>query len=271
MAKLVISSERERAVKLRRYAIPSLVSAFDVLRYLSDKRHSEATLAQISTALNLNRSTTYRVLATFETLDIVEHDLQGRVYRLGPELAVLGARAVVLNNFFKQAETVINRAAEITRNTTLLVQRVGTDKMAYTLKAEPDGTLHLGATVGQVLPVTAGSHGKVFLAYMSSEERDKLLAEHGYPASTSYTIRDSDALLRELEKVRAIGMGISWQEHVVGVCGVAVPIFRTDSENVKACISTVAMSEVTPPEQLAEWGRQIQSLILAENLGGKEP
>ena len=252
------------AVDKLRYIIPSVAASVRVLQYLSQSKHQNASLTQISQELGLNRSTTYRILTTLQMENIVEYDDRERGYRLGPELAVLGARAVSFSSFLHRAEELINRIAEQTQNTTLLVQRVSRDKIGYVLKAEPDAPIHISAVAGQVIPITAGSHGKVFMAFMDSEEREALLKAWGLPNYTPRSIHDEAAFYVELERVRKTHIAVSWEEHFPGICGVAVPVFRNGSDHVIATVTTIAMTAATTPEQLEQWGELIKSAIAKE-------
>ncbi|MCL8207925.1 MAG: IclR family transcriptional regulator [Actinomycetia bacterium] len=261
---LAVGLETAKSPDRSRYLVPSLQSAVRILQYLSQARHRESNLTQIARDLGLNRSTAYRIVLTLQSAGMVEYDDTSRTYRLGPELAVLGARAITLNEFLRRAQEVVTQVMELTRATTLLVQRIAFDKMAYVLKATPEASLHITANVGQVFPITAGSHGKVFLAYMDPEERDTILAKTGYPAYTPYTIQGRENLLAELERVRQEGMAVSWQEHVLGVVGVAVPIFRTGTQRVAACLSVIALSAAVSPDQAREWGRAMQHIVRQE-------
>lgn len=258
------SLKAARGADRSRYLVPSLLSAVRILRYLSQAKHRESNLTQIARDLGVNRSTTYRILVTLQVAGMVEYDEEARTYRLGPEVAVLGARAVTLNEFLRRAQDVVTHVMELTRATTLLVQRIAFDKMAYVLKATPESSLHITANVGQVWPITAGSHGKVFLAYMDDAERDEVLSKLGYPAYTPYTIRGRENLLAELRRVREEGMAVSWQEHVLGVVGVAVPVFRTGTRHVAACVSVIGLSAHVSVDQAREWGRAMQQLVRQE-------
>ncbi len=259
--KVLSNTEGALTVDKSRYVIPSVAASVKVLQYLSQSKHQNASLTQISQDLELNRSTTYRILTTLQADNIVEYDERERGYRLGPELAVLGARAVGLNSVLHRAEELIHHVAEETRNTTLLVQRVSRDKIGYVLKAEPDAPIHLAASAGQVIPITAGSHGKVFMAFMEPTEREALLKRLGLPRYTPKSIHNVAAFYIELERIRETHIALSWEEHFPGICGVAVPVFRSGSNQVVATVSTIAMTATTTPDELEGWGQLIKDAI----------
>lgn len=254
-----VTNETQVTGDRSRYIIPSLHSAIQILKYLSRAKYKTATLTQISSDFDMNRSTTYRILTTLQLNSMVEYEPSNRTYRLGTEVAVLGARAVTLNEFLHRAAQVIERIAKETGNTTVLVQRISRDKIAYVLKAEPDTPIRISATLGQVYPITAGSHGKLFLAHMELAERQEILDQLGYPRYTEQTI-PREKLEDELENIRNTGIAISWEEHFVGIAGVAVPVFQGGGQ-ITATISSIAMTAGGSIEHLREWGSWMSQLV----------
>ena len=91
--------------------------------------------------------------------------------------------------------------------------------------------------IGQRTPAHATSAGKVFLAFMSAEERARQLAA-GLPAFTDHTITDPVLLERELDVVRLRGYATTSEEHEVGLAALAAPIF----DSVGTVVAAVAVS-----------------------------
>src|SRR5581483_3706805 len=92
--------------------------------------------------------------------------------------------------------------------------------------------------VGTLLPLTAGSAGKVFLAFASEPDRERLLA--GRRRSTSRTPSRAE-LLRQLETIRRRGWAQSMGERQAGVGSVSAPVFGPGGE-------LVAVVSVSGPE-----------------------
>lgn len=247
------SSERAKS----RYLIPSLSSAVRILQYLSQAKHANANLTQISRDLELNRSTTYRILTTLQKAAILEYDDNTHSYRLGPALAVLGARAISLNEFLHRAQTLIHRIAEETGNTTVLVQPVSSDKVAYVLKADPETDVHIGVRIGQTFPIAAGSYGKVFLAYMEKEQRERVLKKFSEPTGMA----DGGQFEQEWARIRSARMATCWEEHMPGVCEASVPIFRSGTQKVAAVVCAMGLTATATREQLTKWAADMRTLV----------
>jgi DNA-binding IclR family transcriptional regulator len=244
--------------------VPSVKSATQIIKYLSSSRHKSESLTQISFDLGLNRSTAYRILTTLELDNMVEYDSSERTYRLGTEIVVLGARALKVNNYLERSEQLIREIAGFSGNTTVLVQRISFAKIAYVLKAEPDTPLHVSATIGQVLPITAGSHGKVFMAFMGKEERMEIYKQIGYPRYTAYTLT-KEQFEAEVSSIREAGVALSWEEHVAGVGGVAVPVFRGEN-SLFGTISCFGLSAELDQSRLRDIAAKVRQRVQSEFL-----
>lgn len=245
-----------------RYLVPSVNSAVRIIKYLSSSKHKSENLTQISIDLGLNRSTAYRILTTLELDNMVEYDAIERTYRLGTEIVVLGARALKVNNMLEKSGQLIEEIASFTGNTTVLVQRVSFTKIAYVQKAEPDTPLHVSATIGQVLPITAGSHGKLFMAYLDAEERNEIYGQIGYPRYTANTLT-RDQFEEEIPAIVAAGFALSWEEHMAGVAGVAVPVFKGENA-LFGTISCFGLSAEMDRTQMREIAAKMKQRIQSE-------
>jgi len=69
---------------------------------------SELSLAEISRRLNLNRSTTFRLLVTLQAHGYLEQDRETRKYRLGVTCLELGSIFLNLSDIDTVPESVAN-------------------------------------------------------------------------------------------------------------------------------------------------------------------
>ena len=77
--------------------------------------------------------------------------------------------------------------------------------------------------------------GKVLLAHLSDEDRDDRLDRSALKRHGPNTVTDREALLAELERVRATGIAINNEEIAFGIRAIAVPV-RGRSGNVVASV-----------------------------------
>jgi DNA-binding IclR family transcriptional regulator len=81
---------------------------------------------------------------------------------------------------------------------------------------------------GDIFPIYASATGRVLMAYLSTEEQEKIIAR-GLKRFTECTITDPVELRKRLKEIRACGFGISNQELGPGGMAISAPIF--DNQN----------------------------------------
>nr|WP_281417454.1 IclR family transcriptional regulator C-terminal domain-containing protein [Plastoroseomonas hellenica] len=99
---------------------------------------------------------------------------------------------------------------------------------------------------GRRAPLHCTSSGKLFLAEMAPGQRAKLVQSLALARHAARTITDPEALLRQLEEVRASGFATTVEEFAEGVAGCAVPIRDGQGGMVAALGVTVPLARLGP-------------------------
>lgn len=228
---------------------PALVQSVDraiaVIEILS--RDGVGTVTDIARELGTNKSTVSRILTTLETRGVVEKSAETQRYRLG--FAILtyasGVRtALDLNQAARPACERLSRRVGETVNIAVLenddvvnIQQVNFS----TNRVNVDWT-------GSYVPLHATSSGKVFLAHLPEEHRERLLMGP-LQRFTPATITRPGRLRAELDRVRELGYATALEEFEVGLCALAAPIRDAEAE-VIAAISLSAPSVRMEQEQV---------------------
>jgi DNA-binding IclR family transcriptional regulator len=216
----------------------SLVSAVDrAIQILKafEANQDEYSFTELCNLFQLNKSTAHGILNTLCQHQFLLRDQKTRKYRLGPTLIRLGHLAHEQLDIRRIARPYMESLMQQTNKSVLLGMFYNT-RITLIDKADPIGTLHVSAVIGQQIPFSAGSFGKVFLAWKPEEEVDKLLAEHPLTAYTPSSIVDAVAYKNELARVRQQGYAIDDQEeYLLGVKAISVPL--RDFQSVVAAMS----------------------------------
>jgi DNA-binding IclR family transcriptional regulator len=176
-------------------------------------------------ATGLSRTTAHRLLGSLERHGMIEQ-VGGRGYRLGPRLLRLGASALQAHDLRAGGHAALERLAKVTGESAQLFvssagRRVCIDAVQSTSELRTD------VPVGALLPLVAGSAGKVFLAWMSPALRDPLIDQ-------ATKITDStpvgDDLRDQLVTIRRRGWASSAGEREPGVGSVSAPILGRHEE-----------------------------------------
>ncbi|HZN43237.1 MAG TPA: IclR family transcriptional regulator [Actinomycetota bacterium] len=195
------------------------------------------TFTDVREATGLPRSTAHRLLRSMEAHGLLTF-VGGHGYRLGTRLLNLSRTAVRELPLRDLAQPILDRLARTTGESAQLYVR-DADRRLCIAAAQSDSELRAIVEVGAALPLTAGSAGKVFLAFGAPTLTSQLLAE-----ATPITPRTptGEQLDRQLAAARRFGWASSAGEREPGVGSVSAPIF----EPLGALLAVVSLSG---PEQ----------------------
>jgi IclR family KDG regulon transcriptional repressor len=200
--------------------------AIQILRAF--ERHDEYSLTELATSLRLNKSTAYGILQTLTDDRFLNRDPDTLRYRLGPALIRLGHLAHEQIDVRRVARPHMAALVQETRKSVLLGTYHG-GRLTIIDKVDPVGTLHVSAAIGQQVPFSAGSLGRVFLAWLPESDVDQLIAGHGLESFTPASITDPIVYKAELARVRELGYAVDdTEEFLLGVRAVSVPLMGPD-------------------------------------------
>ena len=200
--------------------LDSVQRAFEVVDALD--RLQGAGPSELADHLGLSKSTAHVYLRSLQSAGYAVN--RNGEYRLSHQFFTTGSRQLQRNALFQATEgEVATLAADTDEVAVLLEEERG--KTVILRQHAGDRSLDIGSYPGMELPIHTHVSGKIFLAHMSPERRESVLDRHGLPPVTDRTLTDRAALDAELEAIRDRGHAFDWDEHVVGMGGVGVPIF----------------------------------------------
>lgn len=168
----------------------------------------------------INRATAWRLLATLEHHGLVDRDPHTHRYSVGFTISRM-ATSASLDGLVRRAHQHLERLSEATGETANLAvpQRLG---LTYVDEVTPPVVLS-ARWLGQQVPMHATSAGKTFLAWLTENEAEAMLASP-LAEYTDTTHTDHGALRKELANIHARGYGVGIGELETRVNGVAAPI-----------------------------------------------
>ena len=237
------------------YYVESLARGLLVLSSFSRERPA-LSLTDISQRLQLNKTTTFRLLSTLESLRYLERDQQTKLYR--PALEVLRLGFVVLNGLEvrKVAAPYLRRLVdEIEKTVSLAV--LDKHEVAYVDRAGGVYTPNIYRPVGSRLPAYCTSAGKLLLAYLPPEQLETVLAATTWLRHTETTIVTPQALKENLALVRDRGFSDSDGEMIPELRAVAAPIYQNDGQVVATISISGPAHRVSYEELIGEFGPKV--------------
>ncbi len=216
------------------YKIKVLDKALKILDAFNEKG-KELSSTQIYQALNLNKTTAFRILKILEDSNYLERSPHSLKYRLGFKLYCMGSLVEGLSEIQKIAHPFLVEMVKRCDETVHLAI-LSHGEALYLDKLEGQKALRIVSRVGMRLPAHCSGVGKILLAFVPEEELEQIIAEKGLPRFTRNTITSGKSLRGELAKVRKQGYAVDNEEIIAGAKCVAAPVRDSDGD-VLAAIS----------------------------------
>lgn len=253
-----------------RYFIQSLANGLKVLECFGNGQEG-LTLMELARKQGWTKTSAYRYLATLTALGYLEIDEASRRYR--PTVRVLNLGYIALNalSFPELAlpflETLSRRFDESTNMAVL----DGTE-VVYVARAGSKRILATNLHVGSRLPAHCTSLGKVLLAFLPDEERERRLTKIAYVKYTQKTISSPLKLRRVLSEVRRQGYAVNDQELDLGLRSCSAPVFDKEGKSIAAINVSVSSVRVSVEEIVAKFvpalttaSQEITKILRARN------
>ena len=205
----------------------------------SARRRPCSGIADLARAVGLNKSTTYRYVATLAKLGYVEQDPDTKRYSLGPRVVDLGFAAINSMEVTRVAAPFLQALSDETGYTVSMAVLDGPD-IVYVERRRSGraNTFGMGLQlhVGSRLPAYCTSMGKVLLAHREPSQLRALLDRTDLARRGPKTITAREQLMAALTRIRHHGIAVNDEELAAGLRSVAAPV-RDRTGQVVAAIN----------------------------------
>jgi DNA-binding IclR family transcriptional regulator len=251
------------------YRVPAVERAFAIIRVLAAA--SPLSLADIVEDSGLNKSTTFYILRTLVTLDVVSYEESTRTYTLGPALMELGMTAAGQFSDVAVAKRNLTELLEVQDVTIVLYRRVNVGEIMMVDKLERAHRVRITVQAGVHLPIQGGSFGRAFLAFDDAAAVDEALAG-GLHKFTPKSVTRVPVFKKELAEVHEKGWAVDHEGFALGVSTVAAPIFGSDGR-IALVAAAVGFTNVLTDEIAQQCGEQLRRVCdrIGTILGSARP
>jgi IclR family transcriptional regulator, KDG regulon repressor len=232
----------------------SIEKAIDVL-FCFDLQRPQLRLIEISQRLGLHKSTAHRLLSLLKKKGLVVVDPTTQLYSLGPALVELAWIVLRQQDLRSLCRPYLEQLRQATNETVSLNIRMGNKRVCIE-ELPSDQEVKYSQAMGLTAPLHVGAPGKALLAFLPSDEGERVLATLSLESLTPETITTLDALRAELDKTRARGYAVSVGERSPWAAAVAAPI-RDRSGQPIAAVSVLGPSHRLTVKVLKELGGQV--------------
>ena len=180
---------------------------------------SELTLQALTTRSGIPPTTCLRLVRNLVHEGFLERT--GDRYRMGMSIVRWAAYALDGRDLVVSARPILEQLRDETGESAHLCVRQGGFRVMVAVAESRHSVLRL-LRVGEVVPLHVGSTGKVFLAFDDAAPIPDVASLVAYTAQTRV---DLELLKADVEKIRALGYAMSFEERDVGAVGITAPIF----------------------------------------------
>jgi IclR family transcriptional regulator, KDG regulon repressor len=221
------------------YSIEVLSRAIDILSVFTHARPT-MSLAEIVKAVQLPKTTVFRILSSLVARGFCEWDPHEGKYCLGSEFVRFADIHRRQSNVHDVAIPVMREIRNLINETVILSVRSG-DSRVHIDFVESLQPIRRMADLGVRAPLYVGAASKVLLAGMEDDEIDAYLDRTALEAFQKSTITDRNVLWREVRTIRKRGFAESKGELFPGGGALAAPIKNFSGK-------TVAVMDILTPE-----------------------
>lgn len=212
----------------------ALQKAIRLMRALTAS-NEPSQLSELAEAVAMPKPSVHRLIMQLEEVGMVQRDVAGRGYTVGTSwqwLAIDALRVVANRPSMRDImRSLVDRIQESCNLSILMDQEV-----MYLERVECDWPLRMQLQAGSRVPLHCTASGKLLLAYMSDDRRQRLLRSLYLQEYTPNTITKPAALEKECARIRKTGVSINREEYHLGLIGIGVPVVRSDG-NVIASLA----------------------------------
>ena len=230
--------------------VQSVQRALSILELLDKK--GELGVTEISEALDLDKSTAFRLISTLKNENYLVQNAENSKYYNGFKLYELGQNVFSQTDLIPRVQPYLKEIAQRTGETVNLAIREGASAV-FVEKIESEDIIKVGLNIGLRRPLYCTAVGKVIMAYLDKATVDELVTQFDFVPYTPHTLTTAAGLRSELERIRQQGFAEDNEEHFLNIHCVGAPLLNYRQEPVGAVSVSVPVYKLkSEPNKLKE-------------------
>ena len=191
------------------------------------------SLAEITDAVQLPKTTVHRLLETLQCEGYVEQNPITRQFLLSSKILELASSFLGRLDVREVARPILMELWQQSQETVHL-GLLDNGEVLYVEKLESPHTIRMYSEIGRRAPLHCTGLGKALLANLPTEEIEQIVARRGLQRYTENTLVDQISLLEEIATIRSRGVAFDNEEHEKSVRCVAAPVFDAQGQVIAA-------------------------------------
>jgi DNA-binding IclR family transcriptional regulator len=227
----------------------------------------QANLTNISKSVGISKSKAYAILNTLQRFGFVIRDSDTKHYSLGLYMMTIGQKVMENVDYRELSGPFLKELARKT-NSTAFLGLIDSNNRFIIARQESTRRINIIAQSDRTYPLTFGAHGKAIVAFLESEEREKILSEKSLYFHQDPELFNRDLLLKELEECRLSGFASDHDTGYPIIKILAAPFFDAN-EKPLGTIQIIGLLEekeiAAHGAMLVETARRFSRMFIVEN------
>jgi DNA-binding IclR family transcriptional regulator len=223
--------------------------AADLLFLIAER--GEASLTDLARAIGSSGSAVHRILTALKNKGLIQQSTENGPYSMSWSILALTQRLTAQTDLRSLSLPFMTELRDLTGETVTLNVRSGFDRVCID-QVEGPHEVSWRQDIGKISPLYGGATGKVLLAYLEPEELKAFWRTVKMQKLTPYTVTSREELLKEIELIRNRGYAFGTQDRLIGVAGIAAPIFDS-SGHAAATLTIAGPADRCTSDRLEQW------------------
>lgn len=215
----------------QQYILTSLSKALEILDLLNERGKLKAS--EIGNALNINKSSIFKMLYTLERYKYVLKMDDG-CYALGIKFALYSSNVSKQESLLAIAKPYLEKLRDDCNETVHLGILDDDLSVIFIAKETSNASIHMTSRVGIKMPFYLTALGKVLTANNLDEQMLARIKKYELRRCTENTITDYDALIKRLNETRDQGFGSDLEENEAGLISFSAPVTDVHGKTIAA-------------------------------------
>lgn len=232
----------EKNVKPGRPAVrplPAVLRTLRIIEYLVDA-DAGLSVTEISRLLQVNKSISFRILATLCDAGYVYRSEPGQNYRATCKVSNLGLRQLATSRLIDQSGPILRQLAEDTGELVRLAVIEENKPIWVHAASGLQRRLMIDPVYGHEIISHMHAAGKAWLMTLPEDAVSRIIGKREATKQAPYRMPSLSQLLADLRKSRKRGFALNYEQTDVGVGAIAAPILVGKDQTCVGAISVAA-------------------------------
>ena len=212
----------------RGYSAPALEKGIDIIELLAESE-SGLTVSEISQKLKRRMSELFRIIVVMEQRGWLQKDPESARYAVTYHVLKLAHRSTPAQTLTAAAAPLMHELSTRINQSCHLVVRSGTQGLVILRQENQERHANLSVRLGAIIELASSCSGRVLLAHLNPEERERVLKSIPRPRSLTQA-----RLATILNRVAKRGFEIHRSPITAGVTDIGYPVRGFDGSVMAA-------------------------------------